>query len=213
MPSIADLRNEYAGRPLLESTVLADPIAQFELWMEEGIKAQVYEPTAVTLATVEPDGNPGARIVLLKHFDQAGFCFFTNYQSAKGAAIAANPQASLLFYWAELHRQVRIAGRVEKTTTKESDNYFARRPRGSQISAWASNQSDVIGSRAAIDEATARYQAEFEGKPVPCPPHWGGYRLVNESIEFWQGQPNRLHDRLRFTRRDQSEWAIERLAP
>ena len=210
--SLADLRQEYALKTLDESQVLPDPLGQFALWMQEAIAAHLPEPTAMTLATVASDGRPSARIVLLKGCDPGGFVFYTNYQSRKGAELAATRFASLLFLWTELERQVRIEGRVEPVSAAESDAYFATRPLGSRHGAWASPQSAEIPDRAWLEarwhEAEVRY-----GEAPPRPPHWGGYRVVPEAIEFWQGRRSRLHDRLVYRRDGDRGWRIVRLAP
>jgi pyridoxamine 5'-phosphate oxidase len=209
---LAALRLEYTRSGLREEDVLPDAILQFERWMSEAITAGAEEPNAVTLATASPDGTPHARVVLLKGLDARGFTFFTNYESAKGREIAANPRASLVFFWRELARQVRVSGRVAPVSRGDSEAYFATRPRGSQLGAWASAQSARVDSRAALDAALAEVTARFGAGPVPCPPRWGGYRLAPEIIELWQGRENRLHDRLRYTRHGLT-WTIERLAP
>jgi pyridoxamine 5'-phosphate oxidase len=209
---LAALRLEYTRAGLREQDVLPDAIAQFERWMSEAIAAGAEEPNAMTLATATPEGTPHARIVLLKGVDARGFTFFTNYESAKGREIAANPRASLVFFWRELARQVRIAGRVAPASRQDSEAYFATRPRGSQLGAWASAQSARVDSRAALDASLAEVTARFGAGPIPCPPRWGGYRLAPEVIELWQGRENRMHDRLRYTRHGQT-WAMERLAP
>jgi len=214
---IADLRTEYRRETLDEKDVAPDPFRQFEHWLDEAIKAQLPEPTAMSLATVGADGNPSCRIVLLKGFDSAGFVFFTNYESAKGAALAHHPRAALLFFWVELERQVRIEGAIHKVSPAESDAYFASRPHASRLGAWASPQSAVIADRAELEARFAQAATRFgEGEgAVPRPAHWGGYRLAPDSIEFWQGRRSRLHDRIRYRRNaaHSGGWTIERLAP
>ncbi|VWB26102.1 pyridoxamine 5'-phosphate oxidase [Burkholderia lata] len=214
MTTLADLRINYSRASLDEADVAHDPFAQFERWFKEALAAKLPEPNTMTLATVGDDGRPSARIVLIKGVDERGFVFFTNYESRKGRDLAAHPQAALLFYWIELERQVRIEGRIEKTSAEESDRYFASRPLGSRIGAWASEQSAVIDSRATL-EAQEKAVSERYGDNPPRPPHWGGYRLVPDSIEFWQGRPSRLHDRLLYTRDAATSpgWSISRLSP
>jgi pyridoxamine 5'-phosphate oxidase len=209
---LAALRLEYTRSGLREEDVLPDAILQFERWMNEAIAAGAEEPNAMTLATATPEGTPHARVVLLKGVDARGFMFFTNYESAKGREIAANPRASLLFFWRELARQVRISGRAAPVSREDSEAYFATRPRGSQLGAWASAQSAPVKSRAALDAALAEATARFGAGPIPCPPRWGGYRVAAELIELWQGRENRMHDRLRYTRHGHA-WTMERLAP
>ncbi|KAF1032258.1 pyridoxine/pyridoxamine 5'-phosphate oxidase [Burkholderia lata] len=214
MTTLADLRINYSRASLDEADVAHDPFAQFDRWFKEALAAKLPEPNTMTLATVGDDGRPSARIVLIKGVDERGFVFFTNYESRKGRDLAAHPQAALLFYWIELERQVRIEGRIEKTSAEESDRYFASRPLGSRIGAWASEQSAVIDSRATL-EAQEKSVSERYGDNPPRPPHWGGYRLVPDSIEFWQGRPSRLHDRLLYTRDADTSpsWSISRLSP
>ncbi|MDC8759638.1 pyridoxamine 5'-phosphate oxidase [Janthinobacterium fluminis] len=209
---LAGLRKDYSQSSLMETDVLADPLAQFGKWFDEALKAQVNEPNAMTLATAGADGRPSSRIVLIKQYDQRGFSFFTNYDSDKGRQLADNPHAALLFFWPELERQVRIEGRVEKTAAAESDEYFGLRPLQSRLSAIASQQSAPIASRAALDANFAAVAAAA-GEQPPRPAHWGGYRLVPERIEFWQGRRSRFHDRIVFTRQADGAWRIERLQP
>lgn len=200
-------------RPALnEANIANDPIAQFAQWYDDARAVERPLPHAVALATAASSGCPSLRMVLLKDFDARGFVFFTNYRSRKGRELAKNPRASLLFYWGSLERQVRIDGRIAKVSRRESDDYFRTRPRGSQLSAWASPQSDLLAGRAEIER---RFAAAAEKYPddVPRPPQWGGYRLVPEAIEFWQGREDRLHDRLRYRRKRDGRWHIERLAP
>jgi pyridoxamine 5'-phosphate oxidase len=197
--------------PLRRSDLDPDPIAQFGAWLRRA-EEEVPLPEAMTLATVDSDGAPDARMVLLKGFDERGFRFFTNEASAKGRQLEANPRAALILYWRELDRQVRVRGAVERLTEEESDAYFATRPRDSQIGAWASRQSEPLPDRDALDQRVAEHEARFGGSVVPRPPHWGGFLLRPARIEFWQGQVGRLHDRFRYTRSGE-DWEIERLAP
>ncbi len=211
MDSIAQLRKNYTFGQLSETEVPHDPLPLFQLWFDQAVKAQCPEPNSMTLATADQAGNPSARIVLLKGADQNGFTFFTNYESQKGRELAIRPQAALLFHWHELERQVRIKGLVERVSAAESDEYFHSRPAASRIGAWASPQSSAIPSREFLEEAEKRYQAEFGDAP-PRPAHWGGYCLKPTEIEFWQGRPSRLHDRIHY-QLDAANWKIERLAP
>ena len=206
------MRREYAREGLAEADVDADPVVQFGRWFEQAEQGGLLEPHAMTLATATPDGRPSARIVLLRDFDERGFCFYTNYQSRKGDELAANPRAALVFWWDKLERQVRIEGTVERTSRAESEAYFASRPPGSQLSAAVSPQSRVIEDRAALERRVAELATAVPDGKVPLPDFWGGYRLAHEVVEFWQGRPNRLHDRLRY-RRAGGAWRIERLAP
>ncbi len=209
--SIADLRKSYERAELDESASATDPLEQFRLWLQQALDAQLPEPNAMTLATVGADGRPSTRIVLIKGYDARGIVWYTNYESRKGRELAVHPQAALQFHWVELERVVRIEGRVEKAGADESDAYFRSRPLDSRIGAWASPQSQVIPSRAVLVAAAAKFGAQFLLNP-PRPPHWGGYRLVPDRWEFWQGRKSRLHDRLRY-RLEAGAWLRERLAP
>ena len=234
--SIADLRREYNLTGLRRSDLEADPIAQFKKWFDQEagtrtsgrvrkfcIKlyktvlmaggAEPMDLTAMTLATADKEGRPSARIVLLKGVDQRGFVFYTNYDSRKGQELAENAQAALVFYWSDQEREVCVAGEVSKLPPAESDAYFKSRPRGSQLGAWASQQSAVVRDRAALEEKWNQMEAQYAGQQIPRPPHWGGYVLSPARIEFWQGRPNRLHDRFRYTRQPDKTWRIERLSP
>jgi pyridoxamine 5'-phosphate oxidase len=234
--SIADLRREYNLTGLRRSDLEADPIAQFKKWFDQasgarasgrlrkfGIKlykalvlasgAEPMDLTAMTLATADKQGRPSARVVLLKGVDERGFVFYTNYDSRKGHELAENPQAALVLYWPEQERQVCIAGAVSPLPTAESEAYFKSRPRGSQLAAWASHQSGVIRDRAALEEKWRQLETQYAGREVPCPPFWGGYVLSPARMEFWQGRPNRLHDRFCYTRQPNRTWLIERLSP
>ncbi len=212
MDHVARLREEYTRAGLRESDADPNAIEQFRGWFGEALAADLHEPNAMTLATATPDGRPSARVVLLKGFDERGFVFYTNYEGRKSRELEANPRAALLFYWGELERQVRVEGIVSRVPDKESDAYFAARPRGSQLGAWASEQSRPVRDRGALEERLRELEGEYEGREVPRPAFWGGYRVVPETIEFWQGRENRLHDRLRY-RRAEGGWKIERLQP
>jgi pyridoxamine 5'-phosphate oxidase len=210
---VATMRQEYAARGLDEADLLEDPIDQFQRWFADAHQAQVFEANAMALATVGADGQPTARMVLLKGVDRRGLAFFTNLESRKSRELMANPKAALLFWWGPLQRQVRLEGRIERVDDAAADAYFASRPRGSQIGAWASQQSSVVESRAALDAAEQRFSQRFEGREVPRPDFWGGFRLVPDAVEFWQGRINRLHDRLRYDRQADESWRIVRLSP
>ncbi|MBA2422965.1 MAG: pyridoxamine 5'-phosphate oxidase [Chitinophagales bacterium] len=210
---LEQLRTEYSSKSLDESTIMKDPILQFEAWFHEAIESQLPEPNAMTLATAGIDYKPSARMVLLKRIESQHFFFFTNYYSRKGKELLWNPYAALLFFWNELHRQVRIEGRVEKITSEQSDSYFHSRPKGSQLGAIASPQSEVIESRETLEEKFKAVANQLENFEIPRPAHWGGYKVIPSSIEFWQGRANRMHDRILFTLIDKNNWAIERLAP
>ena len=209
---IADLRKSYELAELVESAALADPLKQFELWLNEAIAANVPEPNSMTLATVGSDLRPSTRIVLIKGLDARGPVWFTNYQSRKGVELAGNAFAALQFHWVEMERSVRIEGVVEKISPEESDAYYASRPLDSRLGAWASPQSDVVASRAVLEANEAEFAAKFGNNP-PRPPHWGGYRLKPDNWQFWQGRKSRLHDRLRYVLQADGAWLRERLAP
>jgi len=210
--SLADLRTDYKRAALDERDVDRDPFVQFRHWFDAAVAAKVPEPNAMTLATVDADGKPAARIVLLKDADAQGFTFFTNYQSRKGRELAARPAAALLFFWPELERQVRIEGAITKVDPVVADDYFAKRPRLSRIGAWASPQSEALADRAALEARFEDAEQRFPGEMVARPPHWGGYRLTPDIFEFWQGRRSRLHDRIVFAR-EGAGWRIGRLAP
>ena len=209
---LAALRRDYALASLSETQVHPDPIRQFEAWFADALAAQVLEPNAMTLATATSDGVPSARVVLLKGVDAGGFVFFTDYRSRKAAELAENPLAALVFLWKEIERQVRVSGAVSRVTAAESEAYYRSRPLGSRLGAWVSHQSSVLASRAEIEERWQSVSQRFADGDVPLPPHWGGYRVMPDEIEFWQGRPNRLHDRLRYERTS-SGWTISRLSP
>ena len=210
--AIADIRKDYSAESLLEADVAPDPIRQFEKWWSQAINSQILEPNAMTLATSSVDGMPSARIVLLKGFNEQGFVFYTNYKSFKGMQLEENPKACLVFFWKELERQVRITGLVKRTPAKDSDEYFRSRPLGSQVGALASPQSQVIASREWLDTAYVELSEKYKGEQPSRPGHWGGYQVQPVIIEFWQGRPSRLHDRIQYTL-ENGQWKIERLAP
>lgn len=213
MPSIADIRKDYKLKSLSENDVAADPIEQFGRWWNEAVQSELEEVNAMTLATATANGRPAARIVLLKDYNEEGFVFFTNYESHKGEEMKDNPHAALVFFWAALERQVRIEGTVEKVPAEESDAYFVSRPRGSRIGAWASPQSKVISGREVVEKNVTAMEQQFGEGDIPRPQHWGGYRVKPLLIEFWQGRPSRLHDRILYTADEAGKWKIERLAP
>jgi pyridoxamine 5'-phosphate oxidase len=198
---------------LSEETAGRDPLVLFGQWFEDARRSGIFLPEAMTLATASRDGRPSARLMLLKGYDERGFRFFTNYESRKAGDLADNPRAALVFHWSRLQRQVRVEGKVEKLSAQESGEYFATRPRGSQLGAWASNQSSPIDRRRQLEAAFREHEARFKGSDVPLPPFWGGYRVIPEAIEFWQGRANRLHDRLRYTREVDGGWSVARLYP
>ena len=210
---IASLRREYSSQTLLESNVAAHPMHQFTAWWNNVLETEIVEPNAMTLATASADGMPSARIVLLKGYDDSGFLFFTNYKSFKALQLEENPKACLVFFWKELERQVRVIGLVSKIPVNDSDAYFTSRPEGSRIGAWASPQSQVIESREWLDKRFQKLYNEMSGKEVARPDHWGGYVVRPVIMEFWQGRPSRLHDRIQYTLQETGNWQIERLAP
>ncbi|MBW4511904.1 MAG: pyridoxamine 5'-phosphate oxidase [Scytonematopsis contorta HA4267-MV1] len=211
--TVADLRKDYTLQGLSETDIDPNPFIQFRKWFDQACSAKLPEPNAMTLSTATPDGKPSARMVLLKDFDARGFVFFTNYNSQKGQELAENPQAAIVFWWAELERQVRISGHVEKVSENESDKYFYSRPFNSRLGAWVSNQSEIISSRDILEQSMEELQKKYQNQDVKRPPHWGGLRVIPMEIEFWQGRPSRLHDRLRYTCTDNNTWKIERLSP
>lgn len=214
MPTIADLRREYARARLDEQDLAADPFVMFAAWFAQAVETALPEPNAMTLATAAPDGTPSARVVLLKAVDAAGFVFFTDYRSRKGVELAANPKAALVFHWQELERQVRVVGSVSRIHDAESDAYYRTRPLGSRFGAWASEQSAVLRSRAELEGRLAAVEARHPDGDVPRPSHWGGFRVSPVEVEFWQGRESRLHDRLRYRRAGGDDsWMVERLSP
>ena len=213
MDHVARLRKEYTRAGLKESDAAPDPIAQFRRWFGEALAADLHEPNAMTLASATPDGRPSARVVLLKGFDERGFAFYTNYEGRKGRELEDNPRCALVFYWGELERQVRVEGRASRVSEEESDGYFKSRPWGSRLGACVSEQSRPVESRDALEKRLRGLEAEYEGREVPRPHFWGGYRVEPEVIEFWQGRENRLHDRLVYRRSEGGGWRRERLQP
>jgi pyridoxamine 5'-phosphate oxidase len=211
--ALADMRKDYGLAGLLEKDLAKNPFAQFEKWFQEAEAAKLTEPNAMSLATAGRDGRPSVRTVLLKHCDGRGFVFYTNYESRKGRELADNDRASLLFPWVALERQVIAEGVISRVSREEADAYFHSRPRASQLAAWASPQSTVIAGRAVIEESYRTVEKKYEGREVPLPPQWGGFRLAPETVEFWQGRRSRLHDRLRYRREANGDWTVERLAP
>lgn len=210
---IAAIRKEYQLQALNEADAGINPIDQFAHWWADATKCDIEEINAMTLATADANGRPAARIVLLKNFDEKGFVFFSNYLSKKGEELGSNPHAALVFFWKELERQVRIQGKVEKISGLESDHYFHSRPAGSQLGAWASPQSKIISGREVIEENMKELEKSFDGKKIDRPPHWGGYRVAPNLVEFWQGRPSRLHDRLQYSLQSPGKWIMQRLAP
>jgi pyridoxamine 5'-phosphate oxidase len=211
--ALIEIRKEYRRDHLREEEIDTNPFSLFTSWLTEAIEAGLHEPNAMTLATADTRGRPSARMVLLKGFDEQGFCFYTNYESRKGRELAENPWASLVFWWGRLERQIRIDGQVEKVSAEESDLYYASRPVGSRLGAWISAQSRVIPNRDVLEARLQQLQTEFAATEPPRPPYWGGYRLIPTAIEFWQGGPHRLHDRLLYTHTQHNTWTIERLSP
>jgi pyridoxamine 5'-phosphate oxidase len=210
---ISDLRREYASRALGEADTHPDAMVQFRTWFDEALKSELLDVNAMSLATATPAGEPSVRTVLLKEIDEGGFVFFTQYDSAKGRDLALNPRAALLFYWAPLERQVRITGDVTRVAREVSEAYFATRPIESQWGAWTARQSSEVATRDALEQQYAKVRQRFANQPVPCPPDWGGYRVAPERVEFWQGRPGRLHDRLLYTKQGDGRWTRVRLAP
>jgi pyridoxamine 5'-phosphate oxidase len=213
MVFLESLRSNYALSGLHETDLLGNPFQQFQLWLEQAIAAELPEPNAMTLATLSEQGKPIARMVLLKGLDEKGFVFYTNYDSAKGKQLTETDSAALVFWWAGLERQVRVEGTVEKVSSEESDAYFQSRPKASQLGAWASPQSQVIESREVLEKRLAQFEEKYAIEKVPRPPHWGGFRVIPTAIEFWQGRPSRLHDRIRYKLDEKGDWFYQRLAP
>ncbi|MFN8008489.1 MAG: pyridoxamine 5'-phosphate oxidase [Terriglobia bacterium] len=211
--SIADLRREYSRMGLHERTLDPNPFRQFATWFEQALSAEILDANAMTLATASREGKPSARIMLLKGFDDLGFVFFSNYESRKGQELAENPYAALVFFWAELERQVRITGKISRISRQDTEEYFQNRPPGSQLGALVSRQSQVINSPEELESRLQALETQYQGKTVPVPAYWGGYLLSPDTFEFWQGRPNRLHDRLRYTLQPAGSWLIERLSP
>ena len=211
--SLADLRKDYSLAGLSEKDVARDPFRQFEKWFQEAEAAKLVEPNAAVLSTATKDGRPSSRMILLKGIDGRGFVFYTNYSSRKGMELESNPHVSFMFPWVALERQVIIEGSVTKVTREESEAYFHIRPRSSQLAAWASSQSTILSGREALEDAMKAVEKKFSGVDAPLPPHWGGFRIIPETVEFWQGRRSRLHDRLRYRREPNGSWVIERLSP
>jgi pyridoxamine 5'-phosphate oxidase len=210
--NISNLRRSYSAKKLMEDSVALDPFKQFSVWMNDAINSNIIEPNAMILATANSGGIPSARVVLLKDFNEKGFVFFTNYKSSKAKDLSENPNASLLFFWDVLERQVRVNGKVKKVSVEESEEYFKSRPRENQLGAWASEQSSVLKNRKVLDEKYKFFMKQFKGKEIPLPEFWGGYCIIPNKFEFWQGRENRLHDRILY-RKIRSKWKIERLSP
>jgi len=209
----AGLRKEYRRSTLLEAQVSENPFAQFTKWLDEAVKSQIVEPNAMVLSTASPHGAPSSRVVLLKEWTEKGFVFYSNYKSQKAKQLKVNPAASLLFYWPDLERQIRIEGAITKVSRVESEKYFIRRPRNAQLGAYASEQSAVLPERSLLEKQYKEFESRFHGQEVPCPSHWGGYLLIPKLYEFWQGRENRLHDRILYTKESKKNWELSRLSP